>query len=162
MGHKLLMSLVLVSVLGGVAGGGYLYYEGQQQPPRYLLAAVERGSIATTVNATGIVNAVTTVQVGSQVSGIIQKLFVDFNSPVKAGEIIAQLDPAPLATKVAQARALGKIVRRLLKKAPLAIDDQPVCHVLPDGSAFQEGEGLGPDGADCWVDLETFDCAFTS
>ena len=91
MGHKLLMSLVLVSVLGGVAGGGYLYYEGQQQPPRYLLAAVERGSIATTVNATGIVNAVTTVQVGSQVSGIIQKLFVDFNSPVKEGEIIAQI-----------------------------------------------------------------------
>jgi HlyD family secretion protein len=105
MGHKLLMSLVLVSVLGGVAGGGYLYYEGQQQPLRYLTAAVERGSITTTVNATGIVNAVTTVQVGSQVSGIIQKLLVDFNSPVKEGEIIAQLDPAPLATKVAQARA---------------------------------------------------------
>ncbi|HSX78256.1 MAG TPA: efflux RND transporter periplasmic adaptor subunit, partial [Candidatus Saccharimonadia bacterium] len=105
MGHKLLMSLVLVLVLGGVAGGGYLYYEGQQQPPRYLTAAVERGAITTTVNATGIVNAVTTVQVGSQVSGTIQKLFVDFNSPVKEGEVITQIDPAPLATKVAQARA---------------------------------------------------------
>src|SRR5215467_2155693 len=105
MGHKLLMSLVLVSILGGAAGGGYLYYEGQQQPPRYLTAAVERGAIATTVNATGIVNAVTTVQVGSQVSGTIQKLFVDFNSPVKEGEVIAQIDPAPLATKVAQGRA---------------------------------------------------------
>ena len=85
--------------------GGYLYYEGQQQPPRYLTAAVERGAITTTVNATGIVNAVTTVQVGSQVSGTIQKLFVDFNSPVKEGEVITQIDPAPLATKVAQARA---------------------------------------------------------
>src|SRR5712691_11136752 len=105
MGHKLLMSLVLVLVLGGAAGGGYLYYEGQQQPPRYLTAGVERGAITTTVNATGIVNAVTTVQVGSQVSGTIQKLFVDFNSPVKEGEVIAQIDPAPLATKVAQARA---------------------------------------------------------
>jgi HlyD family secretion protein len=105
MGHKLWMSLVLVLVLGGVAAGGYLYYEGQQQPPRYLTAAIERGAIATTVNATGVVNAVTTVQVGSQVSGIIQKLFVDFNSPVKEGEIIAQIDPAPLSTKVAQARA---------------------------------------------------------
>ena len=105
MGHKLWMSLVLVLVLGGVAAGGYLYYEGQQQPPRYLTAAVERGAIATTVNATGVVNAVTTVQVGSQVSGTIQKLFVDFNSPVKEGEIIAQIDPAPLSTKVAQARA---------------------------------------------------------
>jgi HlyD family secretion protein len=105
MGHKLLMSLVLVLVLGGAAGGGYLYYEGQQQPPRYLTAAVERGAIATTVNATGVVNAVTTVQVGSQVSGTIQKLFVDFNSPVQEGEVIAQIDPAPLATKVAQGRA---------------------------------------------------------
>jgi HlyD family secretion protein len=105
MGHKLLMSLVLVLVLGGAAGGGYLYYEGQQQPPRYLTAAIERGAIATTVNATGVVNAVTTVQVGSQVSGTIQKLFVDFNSPVKEGEVIAQIDPAPLATKVAQGRA---------------------------------------------------------
>ena len=105
MGRKLWMSLVLVLVLGGVAAGGYLYYEGQQQPPRYLTAAVERGAIATTVNATGVVNAVTTVQVGSQVSGTIQKLFVDFNSPVKEGEVIVQIDPAPLATKVAQARA---------------------------------------------------------
>src|SRR5919201_6874714 len=105
MGHKLLMSLVLVLVLGGAAGGGYLYYGGQHQPPRYLTAAVERGAIATTVNATGVVNAVTTVQVGSQVSGTIQKLFVDFNSPVKEGEVIAQIDPAPLATKVVQGRA---------------------------------------------------------
>ncbi len=105
MGHKLLMSLVLVLVLGGAAGGGYLYYEGQQQPPRYMTAAVERGAIATTVNATGVVNAVTTVQVGSQVSGTIQKLFVDFNSPVQEGEVITQIDPAPLATKVAQGRA---------------------------------------------------------
>ena len=105
MGHKLLMSLVLVLVLGGAAGGGYLYYEGQQQPPRYMTAAVERGAIATTVNATGVVNAVTTVQVGSQVSGTIQKLFVDFNSPVREGEVITQIDPAPLATKVAQGRA---------------------------------------------------------
>ena len=105
MGHKLWMSLVLVLVLGGGAAGGYLYYEGQQQPPRYLMAAVERGAITTTVNATGVVNAVTTVQVGSQVSGTIQKLFADFNSPVKEGDIIAQIDPALLSTKVAQARA---------------------------------------------------------
>jgi len=88
-----------------MAAGGYLFYEGQQQPPHYLTVAVERGTITTTVNATGIVNAVTTVQVGTQVSGTILKLLVDFNSPVKEGEVIAQIDPAPLATKVAQGRA---------------------------------------------------------
>src|SRR5262249_39846149 len=95
----------LVLVLGGMAAGGYLFYEGQQQPPRYLTAAVERGAITTTVNATGIMNAVTTVQVGTQVSGTIQKLLVDFNSAVKEGEGIAQMDLAPLATKVAQGQA---------------------------------------------------------
>src|SRR5918912_1713946 len=103
--RKLVMGLSLVLVLGGMAAGGYLFYEGQQQPPRYLTAVVERGAITTTVNATGIVNAVTTVQVGTQVSGTVQKLFADFNSPVKEGEVIAQIDPGPLATKVAQARA---------------------------------------------------------
>ena len=103
--RKLVMSLLLVLVLGGMAAGGYLFYEGQQQPPHYLTVAVERGTITTTVNATGIVNAVTTVQVGTQVSGTILKLLVDFNSPVKEGEVIAQIDPAPLATKVAQGRA---------------------------------------------------------
>src|SRR5205823_11438380 len=102
MGHKVLMSLVIVLVLEGAAGGGYLYYEGQQQPPRYMTAAVERGAIATTVNATGVVNAVTTVQVGSQVSGTIQKLFVEFNTPVQEGGGITQIDPTPPATKGAQ------------------------------------------------------------
>src|SRR4051794_33334301 len=103
--RRLVMSLLLVLILGGMAAGGYLLYAGQEQPPRYLTAAVERGTITTTVNATGIVNAVTTVQVGTQVSGTIQKLLVDYNSPVKEGEVIAQIDPAPLSTKVAQARA---------------------------------------------------------
>ena len=59
--RKLGMSLLLVLVLGGIATGGYLFYEGQQPLPHYLTAAVERGAITTTVNATGIVNAVTTV-----------------------------------------------------------------------------------------------------
>ena len=70
-----------------------------------MLAAVERGAITTTVNATGTVNAVTTVQVGTQVSGKIQKLLADFNSMVKEGDIIAQIDPAPLEIKVSQGRA---------------------------------------------------------
>jgi len=103
--RKLVLGLLLALVLGGTAAGGYIYYNGQQPPPRYMTAAVERGAIATTVNATGIVNAVTTVQVGTQVSGKIQKLLVDFNSMVKEGEVIAQVDPAPLETKVSQERA---------------------------------------------------------
>jgi HlyD family secretion protein len=102
--RKLLLTAILL-LLGGSATAGYLYYNSHQSPPSYLTARVERGRIATTVNATGTLNAVITVQVGSQVSGTIQKLFVDFNSPVKESEIIAQIDPASFEARVSQARA---------------------------------------------------------
>src|SRR5919106_865526 len=100
---KLLLTVILL--LGASATVGYVYYNGRQLPPRYLTARAERGRIATTVNATGTLNAVITVQVGSQVSGTIQKLFVDYNSPVTEGQIIAQIDPASFEARVSQARA---------------------------------------------------------
>jgi HlyD family secretion protein len=103
--RKFWLGPILLLVLASLVAGGYLYYAGHQPPPRYTTAAVERGVITATVNATGTVNAVTTVQVGTQVSGIVQELFADFNSNVKAGDVIAQIDPAPLATQVRQARA---------------------------------------------------------
>jgi len=66
----------------------------------YRTAKVERGEMVSTVSATGTLAAVVTVQVGTQVSGTIQKLFVDFNSPVLAGQAIAQIDPALFNAKV--------------------------------------------------------------
>jgi len=104
MRRKLLFTAVLL-LLGASATAGYMYYNGRQSPARYLTARVERGRIATTVNATGTLNAVITVQVGSQVSGIIQKLLVDYNSLVTENQVIAQIDPAPFDTRVNQARA---------------------------------------------------------
>lgn len=95
----------LVLLCAGLAFWFWPSYMAQQPHQRYLLAMVERGTITTTVNATGTVNAVATVQVGTQVSGTIQKLLADFNSVVKEGDIIAQIDPALLETKVGQARA---------------------------------------------------------
>ena len=71
----------------------------------YLTAKIERGAIRQTVSATGALQAVTTVQVGSQVSGTIQSLFADFNSVVKKDQIIAQLDPAIFQAQVGQAAA---------------------------------------------------------
>jgi HlyD family secretion protein len=73
-----------------------------RKPPAsdYRTAKVERGEMISTVSATGTLAAVVTVQVGTQVSGTIQKLFVDFNSPVKGGQIIAQIDPALFNAKV--------------------------------------------------------------
>lgn len=104
MRRKLLLAVILL-LLGASATAGYMYYNGRRLPPNYLTARVERGRIATTVNATGTLNAVISVQVGSQVSGTIQKLFVDYNSPVKEGQIIAQIDPASFEARVSQARA---------------------------------------------------------
>src|SRR5262245_33979183 len=104
MRRKLLLTVILL-LLGASATAGYLYYNGRQAPLNYMTARVERGRIATTVNATGTLNAVITVQVGSQVSGTIQKLFVDYNSPVTEGQIIVQIDPASFEARVSQARA---------------------------------------------------------
>lgn len=69
----------------------------------YQTAAVTRGPITQAVTATGTLNPVVNVQVGSQVSGNIEKLFADFNSQVKAGQVIAQIDPAIFEANVMQA-----------------------------------------------------------
>ncbi|HVT03005.1 MAG TPA: efflux RND transporter periplasmic adaptor subunit, partial [Thermoanaerobaculia bacterium] len=71
----------------------------------YRTEIVDRGPIRMTVTATGTVSAVTTVQVGSQVSGVISRLYADFNSPVKKGQLLAELDPTNFEAQVEQRRA---------------------------------------------------------
>lgn len=106
MGWKLWVGLPVGLLVVGATVAGYVYYvRDAPQQPRYTTARVDKGSMSMTVNATGIVNAVVSVQVGSQISGTIQTLLADYNTTVKQGEVIAQIDPAPLETKVAQARA---------------------------------------------------------
>ena len=77
----------------------------------FRLAAVERGPIISAVSTSGTLNAVITVQVGSQVSGQIKELLADFNSEVKAGLVIARIDPETFAAKVRQARAELDVAR---------------------------------------------------
>jgi HlyD family secretion protein len=72
---------------------------------KYRTEAVDRGTVSQTVSATGTVSAVTTVQVGSQVSGIIASLYADYNSQVKKGQLLAELDPTPFQQQVEQRRA---------------------------------------------------------
>ena len=104
-------------LVAGLGLGGYVYWNGDQKPPaRYKTAKVERGTVTQVVTATGTINPVITVQVGSQVSGIIKALYADFNSVVKAGQVVAQLDPAPFRTVVTQMEAslqnaLGNVAR---------------------------------------------------
>jgi HlyD family secretion protein len=78
---------------------------GRTPSPQYFTAGVERGDIHDVVEATGTINAVTTVQVGSQVSGTIEKLAADFNSHVKKNQVIAEIDPALFRGALLQAQA---------------------------------------------------------
>ena len=71
----------------------------------YETAVVKKGSIINTITATGTVQADTTVLIGTQVSGVIKKIYVDFNSHVRKGELLAELDKTPLQTQVQQAQA---------------------------------------------------------
>jgi HlyD family secretion protein len=96
--------LILVALLAAV-GLFTAFQVRSKSPVEYYTAKVENGEIKQVVEATGTINAVITVQVGSQVSGTISKLHVDFNSHVKKGQVIAQIDPALFQGALAQARA---------------------------------------------------------
>jgi HlyD family secretion protein len=97
--------IVVVAIFAVVAGYVYWSRAAHETNGGYVTELVERGAIASTVTATGTVNPVTTVQVGTYVSGPIQALDVDFNSPVKKGQRVAKIDPAPFQVKVERAEA---------------------------------------------------------
>ena len=106
---------LLAVVLGA---GGYAYLNGAQKPPvKYRTGKIERGRLAQIVTATGTVNPVQTVQVGSQVSGLITNLYADFNSEVKEGQLVARIDPAPFKIKVSEMEANLQNTKGLLAKA---------------------------------------------
>jgi HlyD family secretion protein len=99
---RLIIGALAVSVL---AAAGFYFWGRQSSAAQYLTAKVERGNLRNTVTATGTLQAVTTVQVGSQASGTISALYADYNSVVKKGQVVAQLDPAVSKAQVDQARA---------------------------------------------------------
>ncbi len=104
MRHKLVLSLIMVAALGATVTA-YFRLRGGPADPQITAVAITRGSILTTVQATGTLQAVSTVEVGSQVSGRISELHADFNSVVHKGQIIARLDPSLFQAQVDQARA---------------------------------------------------------
>ena len=82
-----------------------VYPRGGDAAPDIVTDAVSRGSIVSVIDASGTLEAVTTVQVGSQISGTVQALYVDFNSIVKKGQVVARLDPSLVQAEIEQARA---------------------------------------------------------
>jgi HlyD family secretion protein len=119
---KAIIALVLLALAGG---GGYAYYKYRKKAPEptVMTATVSRGDIADTVGATGTLQAVTTVQVGTQVSGTIQELHADFNSLVKKDQVIARLDPSLFETQIEQGRANLIRAQADLERLKVSLDD---------------------------------------
>ena len=98
--HWLIVSIIVVAIVMFAA-----FQFKSDEKPKYFTAKADRGDIRQVVEATGTINAVTTVQVGSQVSGTISRLNADFNSKVKKGQVVAQIDPSLFRGAVLQAQA---------------------------------------------------------
>src|SRR6185369_8027191 len=124
---KLLAGKMKLLIGGGFMAAimlaGFYFWGDESSTPQYLTARVERGNLRNTVTATGALQAVTTVQVGSQASGTISALYADFNSTVKKGQVIAQLDPAQAKAQVEQAQANLQQARASLANAQAAVTD---------------------------------------
>lgn len=88
------MLLVLLALAGAGFAVYWFYFQKKDEKPQYQTVSVKKGEVVQAVTATGTLHAVISVEVGSQISGIIKTLHADFNTNVKAGQIIAQLDPA--------------------------------------------------------------------
>jgi len=100
---KLITIIILLAVVG--SAGGWYYMRKNTKEPEVRTAQISRGDVVQAVQATGTLEAVTTVQVGTQVGGIVQELYADFNDFVKKGQVIARLDPTILDTQIEQQKA---------------------------------------------------------
>ncbi len=118
-------ALIALAIVGGSAG---VYYatRGHQREPQISEAAVGRGDIIDSVGATGALQAVTTVQVGTQVSGTISDLYADFNSIVRKGQVIARLDTSLFQTQVEQGRANLARAEADVERLRVELDDTRV------------------------------------
>jgi len=105
MRKKVIYWIVFIILLASGSYGSWQWWGSKELAVKYKTVKVERGSLATYVTANGTVNPVTTVLVGTQVSGTIQKLYADFNTVVQKGQLVAQIDPAIFQAQVSQARA---------------------------------------------------------
>src|SRR5512135_1093784 len=97
--------VILILLGGGAAAGWYFYKNKSSAATEYQTAAVTRGDLVQAVTATGQLAPVVNVQVGSQISGIIRKLMVDYNSVVRSNEIIAEVDPSTYQVNVQKSEA---------------------------------------------------------
>src|ERR1044072_8911771 len=123
MKFKKLLFVGAALLLAGGAGYGYWRMGKQVKESPYLTQPVSRGTVRQVVSSTGTLQAVVTVQVGSQVSGTIDKLFADFNTKVTGGQVVAQLNQDKFKAAVDQARANLLAAQANYAKAKVSVAD---------------------------------------
>jgi HlyD family secretion protein len=121
--RKRIISLVISIFLVALAGVGFWRWRNRPKEVPYITAAVQRGDLTQVVTATGSLSAVVTVQVGSQVSGTIDKLYADFNTRVKAGQVVARLNQDKFKASVDQARANRLSAQASVAKQKVTVED---------------------------------------
>jgi HlyD family secretion protein len=135
--HRFTAVLVLIVIIGATTG--YIVYS-REDAPKFVTQAVERGMIRSQVGATGTLTAITTTQVGTQVSGTIDKWYSDFNDKVKAGQLLATIEPSLFKAAYEQSNANLKTaeadvvnqkanlinVQASLEKAKIAVRDAKI------------------------------------
>lgn len=117
---KILLALVVIIAL---SAGAYFIFRSNENDQKFRTEKISKGDIVQATTASGTVNAVTTVLVGTQVSGTIKNIFVDFNSVVKKGQLIAEIDPAIFEAQVEQAGANVMSAKANVEKAVVALAD---------------------------------------
>lgn len=122
MKKKVIIGVVALVVIAGIVFGFTLFKGNGKNGLKYEKEAIDRGNITALVDTTGTLNPVTIVDVGSQVSGKIQKIYVDFNSQVREGQIIAEIDQSPFLSKVQQNEANYLSAQAALEKAKVNLD----------------------------------------
>lgn len=123
MKSKLILVLTISILLIGLIAVALWGLGNRGKDSSYVTARVDRGSITQVITATGSLQAVVTVQVGSQVSGTIAKLYADFNSKVKQGQVVAELDQAKFKARVEEAKANLAAAQASLAKAKVTVED---------------------------------------
>jgi HlyD family secretion protein len=111
--------IIVILILAAGAGGWWYWQQSHTEEIKYQTGTIEHGDVTQVVTATGQLNPVLNVTIGSQISGNILKLYGDYNTPVKANQVVAQLDPAPYLASVHQAQANVAYAQAALELAQL-------------------------------------------
>jgi HlyD family secretion protein len=120
---KLLITAFVVILIAGAAVGAYYYKYGKPPEPEIATLQVTRGDVIMQVGATGTIEAVTTVDVGTQVNGVIQEILVDFNKIVKKGDVIAKIDPKTIEATIESDKANLESAQANLERQRITLED---------------------------------------